>query len=76
MQGFTVYSALDSTWVDLSVGRDSVSVDDVLEHTGELVGPIVCWRRHLRHHTVQNRWYTASTLFLYKKICKRLNENL
>ncbi len=56
-----------NTWIDLSVRSDAVSVHNVLETGGELVGLVVSRWSLFGLHSVQDGGNCGATPFLHKK---------
>lgn len=52
------------TWINLPVASDTISIHNILETAGELVGTLVCWWIFIAFHAIQNWRYCATTLFL------------
>ena len=52
------------TWINFLVARDAVRVNDALEYTRELVGPVECWRDLLSRHSIENRRHTTTAVLL------------
>lgn len=61
------------TWVDLSVGSDAVSIHDVLESRGELVGLVESRWSLFGLHSVQDGRNCGTTPFLQKKKNDNIN---
>ena len=58
------------TWVDLPVVSDAVRVDDILEDTRELVGPVVRGRGLPGLHAVQDGTGQGRTTLLLNNSCQ------